>query len=108
MSAQDDMDAARAVLDLLPRGRGNKKHQTVSTLVAPVVTAHDDVDVRNDAATDDDMAPDLDEKTENDADYDMVDDDSGIKPLFDKAGILNKGIKGGRSNGKALLEKGRH
>lgn len=85
LSAQDDMDAARAVLDLLPRGRNNKKTEAMrSGVVAPVVTMHGNSKNRHDDTESDDDVSDLDEETEIDADYDMDENNSEIKPLFDK------------------------
>ncbi|MFQ6760176.1 MAG: hypothetical protein ACLRFM_02140 [Alphaproteobacteria bacterium] len=89
LSAQEDMAAAQSVLDLLPRGRGDKKHQS-KTGIAPVASVaavrNNDAVARDNVVADVDDASDLDTDVdaEMDADYDMDVDNTGIKPLFDK------------------------
>ncbi len=89
LSAQEDMAAAQSVLDLLPRGRGDKKHQSKTGIasVAPVAAVrNNDAVARDNVVADVDDASDLDTDAdaEMDADYDMDVDNTGIKPLFDK------------------------
>lgn len=89
LSAQEDMAAAQSVLDLLPRGRGDKKHQSKTGIapVAPVAAVrNNDAVARDNVVADVDDASDLntDADAEMDADYDMDVDNTGIKPLFDK------------------------
>lgn len=84
--AEDDMAAARKVLDLIPESKGKEKVESLDTLpvAAPVdvVTSQKEQDETdfNDESTDD-----FDEEPEEESYSDEEEyDDSGVKPLFDK------------------------
>ncbi len=76
--AEDDIEAARKVLDLVPDVK-NKKFKTVETpVVAPVVTE----DTSDDS--DDETEDYVDEDNWADDESEDTDSDTEIKPLFDK------------------------
>lgn len=84
--AEDDMAAARKVLDLIPESKGKEKVESLDAMpvAAPVdvVTSQKEQDETdfNDESTDD-----FDEESEEESYSDEEEyDDSGVRPLFDK------------------------
>jgi hypothetical protein len=91
--AEDDMDAARKVLDLIPQ-TGDKKFKTVESPVAvPVKTSPVSAEDEESDGEEFDDEPEDEEWVDDEIDTDEKADDKEIKPLFDKdPNILDEGI----------------
>ena len=84
--AEDDMAAARKVLDLIPESKGKEKVESLDTL--PVAVPVDVVATQqeqNEPISNDESGDELDETPEEESYSDEEEyNDSGVKPLFDK------------------------